>query len=97
MLYLKLQDSDQAGVMADEPNSKPMRGAFDPSGDDSSIMAMPIPGARPNPIIDDLKANHLAKGVLIPLKTTQEVRQDHTIVQAYITRAPTKSANEVIM
>ncbi|KAG6000555.1 hypothetical protein E4U43_001572 [Claviceps pusilla] len=83
--------------MAEEPNSTIMSGGCDQSGDGSSISAMPIPGARPNPIIDDLKANHLAKGVLIPLKTTQEVRQDHTIVQAYITRAPTKSANEVIM
>ncbi|KOS22628.1 hypothetical protein ESCO_001749 [Escovopsis weberi] len=50
----------------------------------------------PNPIIDDLRAQTLPQGVLIPLKTTQEVRQDHMIVQAYITRAPTKSANDVI-
>lgn len=53
-------------------------------------------GASPNPLIDDLRAQNLSRGVLIPLKTTQEVRQDHTIVQAYITRTPTKSANEVI-
>ncbi|OTA06651.1 nucleotide deaminase TAD3 [Trichoderma parareesei] len=53
-------------------------------------------GASPNPLIDDLRAQDLPRGVLIPLKTTQEVRQDHTIVQAYITRAPTKSANDVI-
>ncbi|KAL6824352.1 cytidine deaminase-like protein [Trichoderma sp. SZMC 28015] len=53
-------------------------------------------GASPNPLIDDLRAQNLPRGVLIPLKTTQEVRQDHTIVQAYITRAPTKSANDVI-
>jgi tRNA-specific adenosine deaminase 3 len=33
---------------------------------------------------------------LIPLKTTQEVRQDHTITHAYITRAPTRQANDVI-
>lgn len=50
----------------------------------------------PNPIIDDLKPKHLRRGVLIPLKTTQEVRQDHTIVEAWITRSPTKLANEVI-
>lgn len=50
----------------------------------------------PNPLVDDLKEDHLKRGVLIPLKTTQEVRQDHTIVQAFITRAPTKSANDVI-
>lgn len=54
-------------------------------------------GVVPNPMINDLKENHLRRGVLIPLKTTQEVRQDHTIVQAFITRAPTKSANDVIV
>ncbi|KAJ3491748.1 hypothetical protein NLG97_g5532 [Lecanicillium saksenae] len=53
-------------------------------------------GVLPNPLIDDIKSLEPKKGVLIPLKTTQEVRQDHTIVYAYITRAPTKSANEVI-
>ena len=52
--------------------------------------------ALPNPLINDLLPNHLRRGVLIPLQTTQEVRQDHTIVQALITRAPTKSANDVI-
>lgn len=50
----------------------------------------------PNPLTDDLIPSSLNKGVLIPLKTTQEVRQDHTIVQALITRAPTKSANNVL-
>lgn len=50
----------------------------------------------PNPLIDDLITEHAKRGVLIPLKTTQEVRQDHTIVRAFITRAPTKCANDVI-
>lgn len=50
----------------------------------------------PNPLIDDMNREQLERGVLIPLKTTQEVRQDHTIVQALITRAPTKSANDVL-
>lgn len=50
----------------------------------------------PNPLIDGLIRDHLRLGVLIPLKTTQEVRQDHTVVQAWITRAPTKQANDVI-
>ena len=50
----------------------------------------------PNPLTDDLISSSINKGVLIPLKTTQEVRQDHTIVQALITRAPTKSANNVL-
>ncbi|KAH6608090.1 trna-specific adenosine deaminase subunit tad3 [Trichoderma cornu-damae] len=53
-------------------------------------------GALPNPLIDDLRAQNLPRGVLIPLKTTQEVYQDHTIVQAIITRAPTKSANDIV-
>ncbi|KJK91959.1 hypothetical protein H633G_04174 [Metarhizium anisopliae BRIP 53284] len=82
--------------MADETsgNSCPVSG--DVSGDDSQSQPLPTPGLKPNPIVDDLKKNHLNKGVLIPLKTTQEVRQDHTTVYAYITRAPTKSANDVI-
>ncbi|PHH76148.1 hypothetical protein CDD82_4119 [Ophiocordyceps australis] len=50
----------------------------------------------PNPMVDKIRDQHRGRGVLIPLKTTQEVRQDHTIVQAYITRAPTKMANDVI-
>ncbi|KAI5458002.1 cytidine deaminase-like protein [Mariannaea sp. PMI_226] len=50
----------------------------------------------PNPLVDDLSPKHLNRGVLIPLKTTQEVRQDHAITQAWITRAPTKQANDVI-
>lgn len=49
-----------------------------------------------NPIIDRMMTQSYERGVLIPLKTTQEVRQDHTIVQALITRAPTKSANDVL-
>ncbi|CAH0059390.1 unnamed protein product [Clonostachys solani] len=49
-----------------------------------------------NPIVDDLNQANFKRGVLIPLKTTQEVRQDHTIVPARITRAPTKSANDVL-
>ncbi len=56
----------------------------------------PETGLVPNPLIDDLVKEHAKRGVLIPLKTTQEVRQDHTVVRAYITRAPTKCANEVI-
>lgn len=50
----------------------------------------------PNLLIDDFKEKQIRRGVLIPLKTTQEVRQDHTITHAYITRAPTRQANDVI-
>lgn len=52
--------------------------------------------ALPNPIIDDLRAQNLPLGVLIPLKTDQEVYQDHYISHAYITRVPTKSANNFV-
>lgn len=51
----------------------------------------------PNPLTDQLKQKHMRRGVLIPLKTNQEVRQDHVIVQALITRAPTKIANDVLL
>jgi hypothetical protein len=50
----------------------------------------------PHPMVDGLIEKHHRKGVLIPLKTTLELRQDHTLVQAYITRAPTKAANNVV-
>jgi hypothetical protein len=71
---------------------------------DSTVTAPPEPPkdprlrrrVLPNPIIDKMVTQNYERGVLIPLKTTQEVRQDHTIVQALITRAPTKSANDVI-
>lgn len=96
-LFFNLQDSNQKEAMAEDPSSKSMKEASDPSGNGTSTSTpTPLPGVQPNPLIDDLKENHLNKGVLIPLKTTQEVRQDHTIVQVYITRAPTKSANDVI-
>lgn len=52
--------------------------------------------ALPNPIIDDLRAQNLPQGVLIPLKTDQEVYQDHYISHVYITRVPTKSANNFV-
>jgi tRNA-specific adenosine deaminase 3 len=66
------------------------------TGPDATANPPPPDGILPNPLVDDLVPHHLKRGVLIPLKTTQEVRQDHTIVQALITRAPTKSANDVI-
>jgi hypothetical protein len=52
--------------------------------------------ALPNPLVDNLNIQKSKTGVLIPLKTTQEVRQDYTIIQALITRAPTKLANDVL-
>ena len=49
-----------------------------------------------NPLIEGTDHKTLDKGVLIPLKTTLEVRQDHTVVSAYITRTPTKCASDVM-
>ncbi|OLN95281.1 tRNA-specific adenosine deaminase subunit tad3 [Colletotrichum chlorophyti] len=51
---------------------------------------------QPHPLIDHLLPQQLGRGVLIPLKTTLETRQDHTIVQALITRAPSTSTNNVV-
>ncbi|KND94087.1 tRNA-specific adenosine deaminase subunit tad3 [Tolypocladium ophioglossoides CBS 100239] len=79
--------------MADNSGSET---AKSPSDSATDYQPRPRVGILPNPLTDDLKGTNLGQGVLIPLKTTQEVRQDHTIVQAYITRAPTKSANDVI-
>ncbi|WYZ37526.1 hypothetical protein EsH8_II_001032 [Colletotrichum jinshuiense] len=51
---------------------------------------------QPHRLIDHLLPQQLGRGVLIPLKTTLEIRQDHTIVQALITRAPATSTNHVV-
>lgn len=51
---------------------------------------------QPHALIDHLLPQQLGRGVLIPLKTTLEIRQDHTIVQALITRAPSTSTNNVV-
>lgn len=65
--------------------------------DDTDVRRVVSKEIIAHPLIDGLKETHLRRGVLIPLKTTQEVRQDHLITQAVMTRAPTKSANDVIM
>lgn len=62
---------------------------------DAAPHSKPV-GIIPSPLINEFRQTHRRRGVLIPLKTTQEVRQDHTVVAAYITRAPSKSANDVI-
>lgn len=38
----------------------------------------------------------LRQGVLVPLKTTLELRDDHRCMNIIITRTPVKSANAVI-
>lgn len=41
-------------------------------------------------------ASELRQGVLVPLKTTLELRDDHRLNNIIITRTPVKSANAVI-
>jgi hypothetical protein len=50
----------------------------------------------PNPLIEGMDPENIETGVLIPLKTVLEVQADHTVLQAYITRAPTKCASDVM-
>ena len=61
-------------------------------------MPRPVVAAEviPHPIVNDYVDQHRRKGVLIPLKTTLELRQDHTLTRAYITRAPIKAANNIV-
>lgn len=47
-------------------------------------------------LVKDLLPDNVKHGVLIPLKTTLELRDTHSCGQALITRAPTKSASMVI-
>lgn len=47
-------------------------------------------------LVKDLLPGNVKHGVLIPLKTTLELRDSHSCGQALITRAPTKSASMVI-
>ncbi|SPO03422.1 related to TAD3 Subunit of tRNA-specific adenosine-34 deaminase [Cephalotrichum gorgonifer] len=63
-----------------------------------SMADRPPPGPSevvPNPLLEGIDHKAIDKGVLIPLKTTLEVRQDHSVVSAYITRSPTRCANEL--
>ena len=72
-------------------------GPANPAISRESLTRAEAPGlGLQNDLVQHLVPSHLRKGVLIPLKTTLEVRQDHTLVQAYITRAPTKSASQVV-
>jgi hypothetical protein len=49
-----------------------------------------------DPIAQTLLPEALEHGVLIPLKTTLELRDDHTCTTILITRAPVKCANPLI-
>ncbi|KAF3766037.1 hypothetical protein M406DRAFT_346143 [Cryphonectria parasitica EP155] len=65
-------------------------------------MATPKPGnladtvAAQQQIVKDLLPAEIKDGVLVPLKTTLELRDDHACMNVIITRAPVKSANAVI-
>ena len=52
--------------------------------------------AAQDPIIQSLVREEVDHGVLIPLKTTLELRDDHITGRVLITRTPVKSANPTI-
>ena len=64
-----------------------------PDDDGSSIAAV---FAAQDPIVQDLVRGDIEHGVLIPLKTTLELRDDHVTGRVLITRAPVKAANPAI-
>jgi len=61
--------------------------------DDSSIMTVL---AAQDQIVRGLVRSEVEHGVLIPLKTTLELRDDHVTGRVLITRCPVKSANATI-
>ncbi|KAL1866595.1 hypothetical protein VTK73DRAFT_4651 [Phialemonium thermophilum] len=52
--------------------------------------------ALQDPIVKSLVCTELQHGVLIPLKTTLEMGENHAIIRVVITRAPIKSASAAI-
>lgn len=48
-------------------------------------------------VVKDVLPATVRPGVLVPLKTTLELRDDHSCISVIITRTPVKSANAVIM
>lgn len=52
--------------------------------------------AAQDPIVRELVRDELEHGVLIPLKTTLELRDDYQTGRVLITRTPLKSANPAI-
>ena len=53
--------------------------------------------AAQDPIVRELLQDEVEHGVLIPLKTTLELRDDYQTGHVLITRTPTKSANSAIL
>lgn len=60
--------------------------------DDSSSEAF----EGPDPILEKLRPSKIENGVLIPLKTTLELRDDHHCSRVLITRAPVKMVAAVL-
>jgi tRNA-specific adenosine deaminase 3 len=53
--------------------------------------------AAQDPIVRELVQDDVEHGVLIPLKTTLELRDDYQTGHVLITRTPTKAANPAIL
>jgi tRNA-specific adenosine deaminase 3 len=53
--------------------------------------------AAQDPIVRELLQEDVEHGVLIPLKTTLELRDDYQTGHVLITRTPTKAANPAIL
>lgn len=47
-------------------------------------------------VVKDILPAEVKPGVLVPLKTTLELRDDHRCVNVAVTRVPVKTANAVI-
>lgn len=47
-------------------------------------------------VVQDMLPADVKHGVLVPLKTTLELRDDHNCVQVALTRVPVKTASSVI-
>lgn len=47
-------------------------------------------------VVKDILPSDIKHGVLVPLKTTLELRDDHSCINVIITRTPVKAANAVI-
>lgn len=76
-----------------EPAPAPFGPAKMPEDDASSVTAVL---AAQDPIVHELVRSELEHGVLIPLKTTLELRDDYATGRVFITRAPVKAANPAI-
>lgn len=47
-------------------------------------------------VVKDILPAEIRQGVLVPLKTTLELRDDHSCINVMITRTSVKSANAII-